>query len=254
MDDPIFDPWSQGEDETPTPTPQRPSRWRSARHDARGVPASRPLPGPLGPPVSDSEEANRSDGADTGATKPSVEPSTPEEPTPASDPHRLAWPDLEGRAQPDALDDLLATAPGGSRKRAPAAEERDAEPDAVEAPPGTAGFLRALVMPRIEALSHRLVVAHHGTALDDRLDESEPVLRFRIEPWSGPFDEAEERHGAVLEIVTDGPRARWITGRLWLDPTSHAPSELVEVAVAALTEEWIERLLLDFVEKALSQA
>ena len=44
-----------------------------------------------------------------------------------------------------------------------------------------------------------------------------------------------------------------VRGRLWLDPLSATPSEQTRVGAAKLTGAWVNRLLLDFVEKALRQ-
>ena len=51
-----------------------------------------------------------------------------------------------------------------------------------------------------------------------------------------------------------------IAAALWMSPAAAKDGQpqaaylLIEAASGAITEEWIDRLLLDFVEKALSQA
>lgn len=119
------------------------------------------------------------------------------------------------------------------------------------APTDQAGFLRALVVPRLTTLTQRLEIAGHQTTLDDRLDQPTPSLRFRIQPWRGPFEDGRPEDGAVLELLLGGAPCTEIVGRLWLDPLSTTPSERTRVDAAKLTDAWVDRLLLDFVEKAL---
>jgi len=118
---------------------------------------------------------------------------------------------------------------------------------------GPAEFLRTLMMPRLEGLIQRLESARHDTTLDDRLDQPTPSLRFRVRPWQGPFDETRAEEGAVLEVLVDEGPPPEIIGRLWLNPLSTTPSEQSRVDSAKLTDAWVDRLLLEFVEKALRQ-
>ena len=201
MDDPIFDPWSDGQPD-PDPTPrQRTSRWRSAA-GGQGVPRSRPVPAP-----------------------PTVEP-------------------VAGALSITALNDSAV----------PIAALSPKQPIQALAPSGRASLLRGLLMPQLTSLIQRLEMARHETTVDDRLDQPTPSLRFRIRPWRGPFDERRSGDGAVLEILVDEGKAPTVTGRLWLDPLSATPTEQSHVAAANVTDPWVKRLLLDFVEKALRQA
>jgi hypothetical protein len=118
---------------------------------------------------------------------------------------------------------------------------------------GYGDFLRTLIGPRLEVLAQRLETARHRTTIDDRLDRSPPALRFRIRPWQGPFATTLGEEGAVLEVLMTDTSAAEIVGRLWLDPLSTTPSEQSCVDASRLTAEWIDRLLLEFVEKALRQ-
>jgi hypothetical protein len=242
------------------------------------VPASRPIPTPLGQPRDEPDPIDAfapdvpvpvdepfvaeapspvdepfvpdvAAASETSAPAASTESTSPRPPRPA---RRSAWPDFDPPSVRPTLDDLLddARARHVDRPQAPPREVPPPGDSARADVPGSAGFLRALFVPRIEALSQRLVIARHRTTLDDRLGESPPALRFRVEPWHGPFDDPEGRRGAVLEILADGPRPRTVAGRLWFDPLSKTPSEQREVAADALTDAWIDELLLDFVGKA----
>ena len=224
MDDPIFDPWCLADESWQTP-PQRTSRWRSASGStSQGVPASRPVPSPIVPIADDV------DGKPTFAPGPIGERAgEPDRPPareavvePTSDPGLAELPPLDGQPTQTGID-------------------------------GTAAFLRALLVPPIETLSRRLIMAGHRTTVDDRLGQRPAALRFRIEPWQGPFDETAGRRGAVLEVTLEDARAARVAGRLWLDPLSKSPTEQTSVKVENVTSTWIDRLLLDFVEKALKQ-
>ena len=118
--------------------------------------------------------------------------------------------------------------------------------------PGDVGTLRALLMPRLTRLAHRLQLARHRTNVDDRLDQPTPSLRLRMQPWQAPFAKQREGAGAVLEIRLDRGPAPIITGRIWTDPLAAAPTQQTQVEATKLTGAWVDRLLLEFVEKALS--
>ena len=55
----------------------------------------------------------------------------------------------------------------------------------------------------------------------------------------------------MLEIMLDHGPAPAIIGRFWIDPLFAVPTHQTRVEMTTLTDAWIERLLLDFVEKAL---
>jgi len=107
--------------------------------------------------------------------------------------------------------------------------------------------------PRLEVLVQRLETARHYTTIDDRLEQPTPSLRFRIRPWQGPFSGTHADKGAVLEVLVIETPVAEIVARLWLDPLSTTPSEQSCVDASKLTAGWVDRLLLDFVEKALRQ-
>ena len=117
--------------------------------------------------------------------------------------------------------------------------------------PQRARRLRETVLPRLEWLALKLQTAGHRTILDDGLDDVIPSLRFRFAPRRSPFDEPVPDQGAVLEITSGGSDPLHVVGRLWLDPLSAEPTEEVRIPAPKLTEEWVDRLLLDFVGKAL---
>lgn len=111
--------------------------------------------------------------------------------------------------------------------------------------------LRAMAVPRIEETATRLRAARHRTLLDDRLDHSEPVLRFRLIPWEGPFDEAPTVAGSVFELIVAEPDV--VIARRWLHPVAEAPETEVRVHAEKLDEAWIDRQLVAFVEKSLQR-
>jgi hypothetical protein len=105
----------------------------------------------------------------------------------------------------------------------------------------------------MEWLAREVEAVGHRTILDDRTDSSAPSVRFRLVPRPGAFEEAEPVEGAVIEIASGPGAPLQIVGRLWLDPLSAQPSEEVRIPAPKLTDEWVDRLLLDFVEKALGR-
>ena len=126
---------------------------------------------------------------------------------------------------------------------------------------GHVGALRDLLMPRLKGLCHRLEMARHETAVDDRLNHPTPSLRLRMRPWQAPFDGRHAGAGSVLEILLDEGPAPAVTGRFWIDPDVGAPNRMDpdvgapthqdRVELSRLTGAWLDRLLLDFVERAL---
>jgi len=98
-------------------------------------------------------------------------------------------------------------------------------------------------------------MARHRTQVDDRLDQPKPSLRLLMRPWQAPFANGTEGAGAVLEIVLEivldqGP-APTVAGQFWIDSPSAAPTHLARIDAKRLTGAWVDRLLLDFVERAL---
>ena len=113
--------------------------------------------------------------------------------------------------------------------------------------------LRALATPRFHAVSQRLRLARHETALEDRLDEPSRLLRFEVSPWGGPFRAARRRASAMLEIGLAHGSDDVVTAWYWLDRTSEAPQRTTSVAGDRLSATWIEQVILDFVGKALAR-
>lgn len=118
-----------------------------------------------------------------------------------------------------------------------------------EQPPLVAKRLRSMVVSRIEEMATRLRAARHRTFLDDRLDRSQPVLRFRLIPWEGPFDEAPAVAGSVFELALAEPDV--VVARRWLDPVAETPEVEVRVAAEKLDRAWIDGQLMAFVEESL---
>ena len=134
------------------------------------------------------------------------------------------------------------------------AKERRQEPTPHPPPVGSlARRLRSLGLPQIAALDARLKGARHGTLVDDRLHQSVPILRFRIQPWRGPFDEPGAVPGSVLEFAVE-ETPRQVVARYWLDPLATAPAHQQRIDGEDLARPWVERVLVDFVDKALHRA
>lgn len=230
MDDPIFDPWCLGEDARPTPPP-RTSRWRGAAK-AEGVPAPRPVPAPRRPPPAEIE--------DFMAIWYGDEPTAPTAPEPEAE--TPAPPD---RSAPPCTDALEGPAPEASAPEAAAPVAETHRPEAGD-------LLRALLLPRVEALGLRLRAARHRATLDDRLDRDPPALRFRIEPWTAPFDDVETPPSTVLEVVHEGGSEGSVTASIWCDPTANEPTRQRTLPASHVTPARIDELLFDFVETALA--
>jgi len=113
-------------------------------------------------------------------------------------------------------------------------------------------FLQDLLLPRLESLSARLELAGHAATTDERLTAMPPSVRFRLTPRPGGFDDAPESVAAVLEVLLDDAGSR-VAGRVWLDPQSDRPTSEVTATVLQADLAWLDRLLVDFVEKTLGR-
>lgn len=111
--------------------------------------------------------------------------------------------------------------------------------------------LRSVVLPKIDEAEVRLRAARHKTLLDDRLDGSDGVLRFRLAPRRGPFDEEPVVAGSVLELQVEGDR---IVARVWLDLLADEPTSESVTEADDLNSAWFEGILVDFVAKSLRSA
>jgi hypothetical protein len=123
-------------------------------------------------------------------------------------------------------------------------------------PPTAPAAVRLLierVLPRLMSITQRLDVAGHTTTLDDRLAHEGPSLRFRVRPRKGAFDDPRPDDGAVLEFLPVEGSGGNVEARLWLDPLSTVPGEVIQVRPEKLTTAWVDQLVLDFVGKALQQ-
>ncbi len=111
-----------------------------------------------------------------------------------------------------------------------------------------ASRLQDLALPELEALVARLEVARHRTLVDDRLEGPDARLRFRLIPRRGPFDERGAVQASALELAVDENE---VVARLWLDALADAPTEEIRVDGSRLARPWVDRVLIDFVERAL---
>jgi hypothetical protein len=122
---------------------------------------------------------------------------------------------------------------------------------------GVAHVVRALAAPRLEAISRRLAVARHATAIQDLLDGAPRLLRFELTPWAGPFAGSgpgpqRPKGPAMLEIGLGTAADDVVTAWYWLD-RNESPDQVVSVPTATLSASWIDRVVLDFVRKALAR-
>jgi hypothetical protein len=131
-----------------------------------------------------------------------------------------------------------------------AAEDPIFDPWSADVPAGPADLVRAVAAPRLEAISGRLAAARHETAVQDLLDEPPRLLRFELTPWAGPFARSGPERTAMLEIGLGTASDELVTAWYWLD-RDESPDEVVSVPTAALSASWIDRVVLDFVRKAL---
>lgn len=224
-------------DEPPTPTSDTPA-----------APSSEPTrPSPA--------TASHTDSPD-GAEVPSPRPTAPS-------PHELgtpprAMPRRPTPARPDARAPERSKPSGAVHPRG--LPEADLPPTRIprnaargQVHVDTTSALHAVVLPRIADAARRLTRDRHRVTLDERLTDRPPSIRFKIEPWVGPFDNAEASRGVVLEVAGDGGREERMVARLWLDPMARRPTEERTVKIAGLDARWIDALLLELVEKALAQ-
>jgi len=191
------------------------------------------------------------------------EPASPEAVTPDG-PSRPEVPaTVEGEVT--SIESLLANTPADARARERGSETLtdvlDRLPDTPSA--SAAAFdathpaplpandpFRDLVLPRLRDVGQRLSIARHGVTLDDRLADDPPSVRLRIEPRRGPFEADRERPAAVLELAPEGVDG--IAARLWMDPRSRRPTEERYTGAERLSAGWVDKVLLDFVGKALA--
>jgi hypothetical protein len=133
----------------------------------------------------------------------------------------------------------------------------------IEAPPtsglagldgaGAAELLRRMAVGRLEAIGARLRVGRHVTSLEDLLDGPARLLRFVLTPWPGPLPLSGPNPSAMLEIGLGGDSDDLVTAWYWLDPASEAPDRVASVPSSKLTAGWLERIILDFVGRALER-
>lgn len=152
-------------------------------------------------------------------------------------------PALESAVQES--DSESGSASSSASSSASAAESGDSGVEAVDR-------LRAVATSCFHAVSQRLRMAGHETALEDRLDEPARLLRFEVSPRRGPLGRAPPG-SAMLEIGLGPASGDVVTAWYWLDRTSEAPERTTSVALDGLGAAWVEQVILDFVGKALAR-
>lgn len=222
MDDPIFDPWGA---EPVTPEPAAPPEvpiGSPARSDEIPPTASDDAIAP----VAEDAQGERAEPARPVAAPPANAPRwrSPAGPGPTPPPSPHAGPDLR-RASVSADRPRLA---------------------------GTPGFLRSMAVPRLEEIVRRLQMARHQAAVEDFLEAEPPTLRFTLRPWRGPWTEELAPPSGRLVLSLEDEDS--VSVRAWLDPESEEPEHEAKVPPMRVSAAWLERLVLDFVERLLSRA
>ena len=151
---------------------------------------------------------------------------------------------VEGSGVEPALESVVQESDSESSFES-AAESGDSRVEAVDR-------LRAVATSCFHAVSQRLRMAGHETALEDRLDEPSRLLRFEVSPRGGPLGRAPPG-SAMLEIGLGPGSGDVVTAWYWLDRTSEAPERTTSVALDGLGAAWVEHVILDFVGKALAR-
>lgn len=117
-----------------------------------------------------------------------------------------------------------------------------------KSPPGQT--LQGVARPRLEEVQARLQIAGHVAVLVDLTDRHPPSLRLRFVPRRGPFDEVATVDGAVFELTWNDD-AGHAAARFWLDPLARECTEEVTAHLARVDGPWVDRVVLEFVDKTL---
>jgi hypothetical protein len=111
-----------------------------------------------------------------------------------------------------------------------------------------------MAAPRLEQLVSRLLMARHEAYLFDHLDESPPALVLTLRPWRGPWtaDLAPPLGTLLLEVGSGAPEQ--VVVRSWLDSEAEEPAHEVRVPPSTVRAAWLERTVVEFVERLLARA
>jgi hypothetical protein len=109
-----------------------------------------------------------------------------------------------------------------------------------------------MAVPRLEEVARRLQMARHQAAVEDLLEGTPPTLRFSVRPWRGPWTEELSPPRGTLVLSLEGEDAVRVCA--WLDPEADEPAEEASVPPMRINAAWLERLVLDFVERLLARA
>jgi hypothetical protein len=111
-----------------------------------------------------------------------------------------------------------------------------------------------MAVPRLEAMVVRLRMARHDAALEDRLDASPPTLLLSVRPWRGPWTQELAPPRGTLAIVLHGGPEEHIVVRFSLDSDAEEPAREMRVSPARISAVWLERVVVEFVERLLARA
>jgi hypothetical protein len=114
-----------------------------------------------------------------------------------------------------------------------------------------------MAVPRLEEVARRLQIARHEASVEDQLEATPPTLRFSLRPWRGPWTDelAPPRGTLVLSLEgAAGASEDAVSVRFWLDPEAEEPTDEMRVPPVRVNAAWLERLVLDFVERLLARA
>ncbi|MEX2048867.1 MAG: hypothetical protein WEB90_04755 [Gemmatimonadota bacterium] len=113
-----------------------------------------------------------------------------------------------------------------------------------------------MAVPRLEEVARRLQLARHEASVEDQLEATPPTLRFSLRPWRGPWTEelSPPRGTLVLSLEGAGASEDAVSVHVWLDPEAEEPTDEMRVAPGRVNAAWLERLVLDFVERVFARA
>jgi hypothetical protein len=129
------------------------------------------------------------------------------------------------------------------------------QPETRPSPAGIVDRLREVALPHLELLARRLRKARHDAVVQNALGNFEPAIRFHFRPWQGPFNKSPRGRAIILEMAAaeQGGKEQ-LVARYRLDPDHPSPTLELCAPAGKLDTGWVDRCLLDFLERALDLA
>ena len=104
------------------------------------------------------------------------------------------------------------------------------------------------LLAKVRQVATRLNDAGHRAVVDERIGRRPAGARLLVEPRRGPLQPAAE--STVLELTLEAGR---LGARVWIDLVGPTP-EVLHPLPGEDQEIWLDRVLLDFVARALARA